>query len=119
MKWIKWIGFIGLGLWMTIGADAFAFRCNGRLVNLGDYQYEVLDKCGPPSTTHTWEEDRYAYFSKYYDHEEHRYRAPRAERGPLTMERWSYILGAQRFTRHLLFENGVLIRIELGAKQGN
>ncbi|MGB5985345.1 MAG: DUF2845 domain-containing protein [Desulfobacterales bacterium] len=36
----------------------------------------------------------------------------------IEFERWIYQLGAQRFARHLLFENGILIRIELGDKGG-
>lgn len=121
MKRVKWSVLFGI-VWCwfagftVLEAEASPLRCGGRLVDVGDYQYEVTAKCGPPTASRTWVEDRHAYFSHYYDRYNKQYHASLGRQGPNYYERWVYVLGAQRFTRYLLFENGVLIKIELGDK---
>ena len=107
------IGGILAGTALSV-AEAGSLRCSGRLVDVGDYPYEVLHKCGPPTRTHAWEEDHGVHFRYYDDLYDHRCAAPCSGRGPTHYERWIYDLGVRRFVRRLLFENGVLIKIELG-----
>jgi hypothetical protein len=93
-----------------------ALRCQGRLVYIGDLKADVLSKCGEPDQVEQWEENPHGYTSKIYDYEKERYQLPELIKGPILVERWTYDLGANRFTRYLIFQNGELIRIERGEK---
>jgi hypothetical protein len=95
------------------------FRCKGRIVSIGEYTSEVLEKCGEPDNREQWEESYNEYISQIYDYKTERYRAPRLIRGPIRMERWTYNFGATKFIRHLKFKNGELINIETGDKGSN
>ena len=91
-------------------------KCGGRLVSLGATQAEVREKCGAPDQVERREEGENTWISQLYDYAEDRYKAPRLIKGPIQIEIWTYNFGANRFVRYLLFENGVLIRIETGEK---
>lgn len=94
------------------------FRCQGRLVEIGDPQAVVLSKCGQPNMISQWEEDPNSYISQIYDYEKERYRLPKLIKGPIIMERWTYDLGFTKFIRYLYFQNGKLYKIDLGKKGG-
>jgi hypothetical protein len=93
-----------------------ALRCQGRLVHIGDLKADVLSTCGEPDQIEQWEENPHGYTSKIYDYEKERYQLPELIKGPILIERWTYHLGSNRFTRYLVFENGELIKIERGDK---
>ncbi len=95
-----------------------SFRCGTSLIEIGDDKETVLSKCGEPDEIKHWEEDPNSYISQTYDYEQERYRLPRLIKGPVLMERWTYDLGANRFIRHLYFQNGGLYKIEAGEKGG-
>ena len=63
-----------------------------------------------------WEENPHGYTSKLYNYEKERYQLPELIKGPIVMERWTYKLGSNRFTRYLFFQNGTLYKIERGEK---
>ena len=41
---------------------------------------------------------------------------PELIKGPILVERWTYNLGSNQFTRYLFFQNGKLYKIERGDK---
>jgi hypothetical protein len=106
----KFSGFVKC----SIDLDAFlfshhrfadrAFRCNGRLVYIGDPKTDVLSKCGEPDHIEQWEENPNGYTSKIYDYEKERYQLPELIKGPIRFERWTYNLGSNQFTRYLFFK---------------
>ena len=104
---------------LHLPASAFAdraLRCHGRLVYVGDLEADVLSKCGKPDQVEQWEENPNGYTSKIYDYEKERYQLPELIKGPILVERWTYNLGSNQFTRYLLFQNGKLYKIERGDK---
>ena len=70
--------------------------CNSKLIVLGDAKYEVQLKCGPATAT-----DR---------------RLEQSQRSGLlvTVDEWTYDRGPLAFVRTLRFENGKLVRIDVG-----
>ena len=99
-------------------ADRY-LRCDGSLVFIGDTKAQVLDKCGKPDKVDRWKEYHNDSMTQIYDYKTEQYIAPQEVPNPILMERWTYNLGAHRFTRYLYFQNGELIRIETGEKGGN
>ena len=91
-------------------------RCQGRLVSIGDTPSVVRQKCGEPDRTTSWEEGHNTAVARIFDYETERYQAPVKVQTPVQMQRWLYDFGPTRFVRHLVFENGKLIRIETGEK---
>lgn len=90
---------------LTLGATALpaaawdgSLRCGVRLVNVGDSEEAVVDKCGRPTesksitTTAKW------------------------RRVTTTIDQWTYDLGPNQFTRILIFDSTAdrLITIVLG-----
>ena len=94
------------------------FRCHGRLVVIGEPKVDVLTKCGEPDHVDLWEENPNGYTSKIYDYEKERYQLPELIKGPIRVEKWTYDLGSNRFTRFLFFQNDELYKIERGDKGG-
>jgi hypothetical protein len=103
-------------LWGGYASADRTFRCGSRIVSVGAYKQQVLEKCGSPDHVETWETHRGSAVAEHFDYIKERYILPRLFIGPLQMERWTYDLGSNRFTRHLLFRNGELIDIETGDK---
>ncbi len=99
----------------AIGADAQAFqgfRCGtGRLVEEGDRPPEVQNRCGEPDTADTREEHRtlrktvWTYVDGVPVGKEVEYTVS------VMIDEWTYDLGPNRFIRHLIFEDGRLIRV--------
>ena len=96
---------------------AHAFRCGTRLISEGDSKFRVLSTCGDPTHIEIWEEERiYRDYRapRYRDSENHIYRYPAVVKQLVTIERWTYNLGALKFIRYLIFENGSLVEITTG-----
>ena len=99
----------------SIAGDAQAFsgfRCGtGRLVEEGDRPPEVQNRCGDPDTADTREEHRtlrktvWTYVDGVPIGKEIEYTVS------VMIDEWTYDLGPNRFVRHLIFEDGRLIRV--------
>lgn len=82
-------------------------RCGTRLVSVGDYQIEVLRKCGEPD-----------YVDERIEYKTYRvYPRPHLPiyndvYGEVVVQEWTYNFGRQRFMQLLRFENGKLKRIQ-------
>lgn len=88
----------------TLGwaADAWAWRCDGYLIKVGDRIDEVHARCGEPVDVRA----RVAYRSYLVWRDGVAY--PRV--GPVVLEEWTYNFGANQFLQRLYFENGYLVR---------
>lgn len=79
----------------ALAAEETGFYCKERLVKINESRAEVELKCDPPTS-----------------------RDRRIETTPglrvVTVDEWFYNFGPQRFVRTLTFENGKLVRIEVG-----
>lgn len=89
-----------------LAVQAHALRCNHRVVNVGDYDFEVAERCGQPNYVHS----RIAYPYRLVSHRVHRtaidffpYR--------VVVEEWVYNFGGHRLLYLLEFENGRLARV--------
>ena len=114
--WIVMISIMPVLYLPTIAFADRALRCHGRLVYVGDPKADVLSKCGKPDHIEQWEENPDGYTSKIYDYEKERYQLPELIKGPILVERWTYNMGSNQFTRYLFFQNGALYKIERGDK---
>ena len=86
--------------------DASSLRCGHKLVMLGDYKGDVLEKCGQPESV----EYRTRIVGWAPPH-------PRRTFGvqifdEIQIEEWIYNFGRYRFQQLLRFENGVLVEID-------
>ncbi len=81
--------------------QASALRCGNKLVDIGDRAHKVFQRCGDPDFVDSYEKPivtySYAPGSNYnYVH------------GFIHVDVWTYDFGPNRFTKELIFENGVL-----------
>jgi|SRR4051794_10406498 hypothetical protein len=98
------------------GASANGMRCENKLVEPGDSQYDVRSLCGPPDDVQQRTESR---------------RVQRAVQRPcpngngycsaviddyvdVVVEEWTYDFGTNRFLQYLTFEGGKLMRVRSG-----
>ena len=86
--------------WVMAGNESF-FRCGTDVVQLGDSNYRVLAKCGPPTNTE--------YIGSNYN-----YPMPSGELRDI--EQWIYNRGATDFVYMLMFRGGALIDISRGGR---
>ena len=102
---------------LVSASPAYSFRCGTRVISEGDYKDKVLAECGEPTYIEVWQEERiYKYYPKpVYKNDDRRYdKEPLLVKAFVTVEQWTYNLGAYRLTRYLYFENGKLVRIKTG-----
>lgn len=79
---------------ITVSIQAHAFRCGTKIVEIGDRKHRVFNLCGEPSFV-----DGYDRAVGVYPFQiQH-------------IEVWTYNFGRNRFMQELVFENGVLQRI--------
>ena len=88
---------------LTTSGYAYATRCEGGIVSVGDTKYEVLSKCGEPSFTDERQVERIE-----------RTGVNELIRWTVHIEEWTYDFGPGRFIRILTFEEGRLARIRDG-----
>ena len=91
---------------LLAATDVMAFRCGRQLVHVGDHKLDVLDKCGDPELT----QERTAVRGMRLRHpfgalEESLYEE-------VLIEEWVYNFGPRKFKQWLLFENGILKKID-------
>ena len=93
-----------------------SLRCSGRIVSRGDTKYEVLSKCGEPTWSEFYQEERLArdFYNPYVFDGRRQSRVPRFVREIVFVEEWIYNFGSTKFLRYLTFENGRLVDIEIG-----
>ena len=89
----------------TLAAQAHALRCNHRVVNVGDYDFEVAKRCGEPDYVHSRIAYPYRLVSlrvrpviDYFPY-------------PIVVDEWVYNFGTHRLLYLLEFENGRLVHI--------
>ena len=90
----------------ALAMQAHALRCGQRVVNVGDYAFEVAKRCGDPD----YVQSRIAY--------PYRLATGRAHRAvidyfpyPVMVDEWVYNFGVNRLVYLLEFENGRLVHI--------
>lgn len=86
----------------TVRADD-SFRCEGGIVSVGDHKIDLLGKCGEPALAEPRVEERVFQQGE----ERHRWR----RRISLTVERWTYNFGPQRFLQFVTLEAGKIVAI--------
>ena len=87
--------------------DARAFYCGRNLVKEGDYQLQVLQKCGEPD----YRDRRVEYRSVRLGSGYNQPGMDMTTTFPVNVDEWTYDFGPRRFMQNLLFENGVLVLI--------
>jgi hypothetical protein len=90
-------------------ARVTALQCDNKYISVGSFRDEVLDRCGPPSMSDSWQEQRpvgayVLYYGQYGG----------IQSIFVTIDRWTYNLGPRQFMQILTFENGKLIKIKSG-----
>ncbi|OAI09527.1 hypothetical protein A1353_04250 [Methylomonas methanica] len=98
------------GVLLTLGmlafaGDAFALRCGHKLVQVGDYKSEVLEKCGEPDSV----EQRRAIRGSRLRHPYGALEIDQFEE--VLIEEWIYNFGPRKFQQLLEFEDGELKKI--------
>ena len=99
MKALLKTGLLTVTLAM-VSNQAFALRCGSKLVGLGDRKHEVIRICGEPSYTDSFDEPIVVYGNGGY-----------RQRATQRVDVWTYNFGQNRFMQELVFESGVLRRI--------
>jgi hypothetical protein len=96
---------VGAGRPATVRADD-SFRCEGGIVSVGDHKIDLLGRCGAPALEEPRVEERLFQNGE----ERHRWR----RRISLTVERWTYNFGPQRFLQFVTLEAGKIVAIARG-----
>ncbi len=107
---------VALAMPLTGGASG-TFQCGSRIMSFGASKSEVLYRCGSPTWTDSWEEERVERVFGFPRTGESYYygtRIPLFTVVRVLIEEWTYNLGPNRFTRVLLFENNRLVRVDTG-----
>lgn len=88
---------LALGMLAFVG-DAFALRCGHKLVQIGAYKSEVLEKCGEPDSV----EERRAIRGSRLRHPNGALEIDQFEE--VLIEEWIYNFGPRKFQQLLEFE---------------
>jgi hypothetical protein len=87
-----------------VRAGDSTLRCGASIIELGESDYTVMAKCGPPSARHN-------IGTNYRGSQT---RVPFAE--SRNVEQWIYNRGTNDFIYTLIFEGGLLIEISQGGR---
>jgi outer membrane protein assembly factor BamE (lipoprotein component of BamABCDE complex) len=90
-------------------AGTAAFQCDNKYISAGCFRDEVLELCGSPSMSDTWQEERLV---DLYIRDSGQLAG--ARRVLVTIDRWTYNFGPTHHTQTLTFENAKLISIKSG-----
>ena len=116
----EWLILIVTPIIISLNHDVMAgtrsMRCGGNLINVGDFQQEVIAKCGDPQHVETIEDHPEEWVSKYYEDDQGRFKAPYLLKSPINREIWTYQLGDNRLPYYLYFYKGRLTRLEVGGR---
>ena len=94
--------FLIIGL-LPAGTFASEYRCEGKIISVGDTSGELLMKCGEPDWKQSHDEEIIETRDKDSRH-----------RIIITVEEWTYNLGPDRFMRVFKLQNGRVVDIWLG-----
>lgn len=81
---------------LILSQQAYAFRCGAKIIEIGDRKHRVLNLCGEPTFIDSYERAVGVYPFQI-----------------IHVEVWTYNFGKSRFMQELVFENGVLRRINI------
>lgn len=84
-------------------------RCGTKLVSIGDHFNRVEEICGQADATYPMSDK--VYYRKIFNGFEE---VGVAEQ--VRVDMWVYHLGENSFRRNLYFENGILVKVELGKR---
>ncbi|ATG91424.1 DUF2845 domain-containing protein [Methylomonas koyamae] len=90
---------------LLVAGDVLAMRCGHRLVQVGDYKTEVLEKCGEPDSV----EQRRAIRGSRLRHPYGALQIDQFEE--VLIEEWTYNFGRRKFQKLLEFEDSELKKI--------
>jgi outer membrane protein assembly factor BamE (lipoprotein component of BamABCDE complex) len=90
-------------------AGTAAFQCDNHYISVGSFRDEVLELCGEPSMSDSWQEERLV---DLYIRDNGQWAA--ARRVLVTVDRWTYNFGPTHHMQTLTFENAKLISIQSG-----
>lgn len=129
----KWFIFLVLMYPFLMVESSLSFRCDKRIVSIGDRKLEVFKKCGEPALRDRWKEkqtkishrkgkDRNLSKNKGIFHNPDREHSVKKKRKrkfkknvvSVDIEEWMYNLGSRSFLYFLRFENGSLVEIGTG-----
>lgn len=113
---VIWVLVFSFLLSQDATAEIRAMRCAGRLVKVGDFEGEVIARCGDPQHVETFEDYPGEWVSKYYEDDFGRFKAPYLLKGPIKKEIWTYQLSPSRLPYYLHFYKGRLTRIQIGGR---
>jgi len=101
----RWVGraFAVVGLLFLLGgvAQADTLRCGNRVVNSGDRDFAVRDRCGDPY-----------YTEQSYALDIHGANSPLEVQDETVYDAWYYNFGPRQLMVRLLFRDGRLARVE-------
>jgi hypothetical protein len=86
--------------------EASAMRCGQKLVDLGDYKGDVLERCGEPESVET----RTKVVGSTFHYPRRTLDLQQFEE--IQIEEWIYNFGSSRLRQYLRFENGELKEIK-------
>jgi hypothetical protein len=102
-----------IGFALAAASPAEAMRCGVNLISTGQYSYQVLDSCGQPVEQHVQTIYRSINYRDVYGYDDRFHRGNLSPIvAPVTIEEWIYDLGPNRLRRRLIFEDGLLVRID-------
>jgi hypothetical protein len=115
MKRLIWLFILGA----VFSNAALAFRCGHELVDVGDYQDEVYEKCGQPDYANShWERkgnvnqaivrQRLDNGVRYFPRNNITFGQSNYEEVDILVEEWTYHSRRNKFGQRLRFENGLL-----------
>lgn len=120
-QFVRYILFL-LFVASALHGSAFGndLRCGSNIISVGARMFDVIVKCGEPAFRYARYETRIKrdFFRDIYPprqpRESEKYREPLFVEEIVAIDEWVYNPGPRGFVRYLTFENGILVRIELG-----
>lgn len=86
---------------LTFAGEAEALRCGGRVVALGDHDFQVRHRCGEPY-----------WIDQYAELRVHGAGGPFERRSERVFDDWYFNFGPNRLVQRLRFRDGRLVKIE-------
>lgn len=125
---MSWVLRFVLILMLAFSSPLLALRCGRSLVDLGDYKYDVVERCGDPDFVDSHYEKRgqvnRADISRYNFNNQRYFPDSSVNFGQnnygeieILVEEWFYDFGNERFRKILRFENGRLVNIKNAGKR--
>lgn len=105
---------------LAFGAEpSHGFRCDTKIISVGDTKSRVTEACGSPTSITILMEGMTAWDyqgASTTNRGIRDYGMPQPDRKPVTIEEWTYNPGPTHFMHHLEFENETLKKIITGER---